>query len=154
MDKLRYAILEAEICQHYDMIKKIYDIIADRQTKNTPEGIDSIAYHVHNLYGAYEELFESIARFFENNVESTHYHTNLLFRMRMDISGMRPALLSEHTYKLLDEMRRFRHFFRHAYGVELNKDLVIRIAQIAIQLKEPFRHDMERFLEQLKPKDD
>ncbi|MGQ9610793.1 MAG: ribonuclease toxin HepT-like protein [bacterium] len=111
MDKASYAILEAEIHQHYSIIQRIYETIADRKTKDTPEGIDSLAYHVHNLYGAYEELFESVVRFFENQIESVRYHKNLLFRMKMGISGIRPALLSEPTYLLLDEMRRFRHFF-------------------------------------------
>lgn len=119
--------------------------------KNTIEGVDSIAYRVHNLYGAYEELFETAANFFENQIEGARYHTDLLRRMKINIDGIRPALISEPTYRLLDELRRFHHFFRHAYGVELDADRVDRIIQIAIQLKEPFQQDMEYFLTQLKP---
>lgn len=151
MDETSYAILEAEIWQRYKTIERIYKIIAERRFRDTPEGIDSVAYQIHNLYGAYEELFESVARFFENQIESARYHTDLLFRMKMEIKGIRPALLSEFTYGLLDEMRRFRHFFRHAYGVELSKEPVDRIVQVAVKLKEHFKSDVERFLGQLKP---
>jgi len=47
-------------------------------------------------------------------------------------------------------MRGFRRFFRYAYDVELDEDRVDRIVQIAIQLKEPFKQDVQRFLAQLK----
>ena len=75
---------------------------------------------------------------------------DLLRRMKMEIRSIRPALLSSATHELLDELRKFHHFFHHAYSAKLDPDRVGRLVQIAIQLKEPFRKDMENFLERLK----
>ena len=121
MDNTDFVLFEAELREHYNTVQQIYERINSRQStfKNTSEGVDSMAYQIHNLYGAYEELFETAANFFENQIEGARYHADLLRRMKIRIEGMRPNLLSESTYRLLDELRRFRHFFRHAYGVEL-----------------------------------
>ena len=156
MDREAFVLLEAEIRESYQVVQGIYERTKKRRLtfEGTPEGVDSAAYQIHNLYGAYEELFEVVASLFENRIEQVRYHADLLRRMKMEIKGIRPALLSESTYLLLDELRRFRHLFRHAYGMELDTDRVARIVQIALQLlqlEEPFRQDMERFLTGLRP---
>jgi len=46
-------------------------------------------------------------------------------------------------------LQRFFHFFRHAYSSELNSNKIDMLVQIAIQLKEQFRKDMDAFLDQL-----
>ncbi len=152
MDNPAFVLLEAELRESYRMVQRIDDRIRQRHAtyKNTPENLDSMAYQIHNLFGAYEECFQIIANFFENHIEGARYHADLLRRMRLEIAGIRPALLSESTYELLDELRRFRHFFRHAYGVELDPERVGKVVQIALQLVEPFQKDMESFLAQLK----
>ena len=74
-----------------------------------------MGYQLHNLYGAFEQLFKETARFFENRVDAGSCRADLLRRMQLEIQGIRPALLSAETASGLDELRRFRHFFRHAY---------------------------------------
>jgi len=152
MDEKEIDLLEAEFLESYDLIERVYERIFRQQAtfRDSEESVDSIAYRVHNLYGAYERLFEVVASFFENQIEGARYHTDLLRRMKMNIKGIRPALLSYPTAELLDELRRFHHFFRHAYAVNLDADRVGRIVDIAIKLKEPFRQDMESFLAQLR----
>lgn len=110
-----------------------------------------MAYQIHNLYGAFEQLFEEVARAFENQVDPSRYDTDLLRRMTLQIEGIRPALLSEGAATMLDELRRFRHLFRHAYGIDLDP---IRVADIAARipnLRERFTNDTEAFLSQLSP---
>lgn len=152
MDEKEIALLEAEFLESYDLIERVYEHIFRRQAtfRDSEEGVDSIAYRIHNLYGAYERLFEVVANFFENQIEGTRYHADLLRRMKMKIIGIRPALLSSSTAELLDELRRFHHFLRHAYAAKLDADRVSKIVQIALDLKEPFRQDMENFLAQLR----
>lgn len=117
MDNGRLALLKAEIKDLTAAIDGIYARIGERKEsyRTRPDSLDSMAYQLHNLYGAYEELFEAVARFFENNIEGARYHANLLQRMKLDIEGVRPALLSAESYDLFDELRRFRHLFRHDY---------------------------------------
>jgi uncharacterized protein YutE (UPF0331/DUF86 family) len=117
-----------------------------RRFKDTEEGVESMAYQLHNLHGAYEELCEIVADYFENEIEGIRYHADLLKRIKMDIKGIRPAFISEKTYQELDELRRFRHLFRHAYGIELDPVRVEKLLYTALHLREQFRNDMTRFL--------
>ncbi len=152
MEEKEINLLEAELLESCKVIERVHEHIVKRQTtfKDSDEGIDSMAYRLHNLYGAYEQLLKIVADFFENHIEGARYHADLLRRMKIEIKGVRPALLASSTYKMLNEMRVFRHFFRYAYDVELDADRIERIVQIATQLREPFKRDVQRFLGQLR----
>jgi hypothetical protein len=79
-----------------------------------------------NLYCALEDLFKGIAETFENHVEDlSRYHQELLKRMAFEIPGIRPQILSAKSYELLEELRRFRHLYRHAYTYDLDKEEVL-----------------------------
>ena len=103
----------------------------------------------HNLYGACEPLFELIARAFENQIDGRRYHVDLLRRMRTEIEGVRPALLSAELESDLHELRAFRHFFRHAYGVELKPQQVASMAEVANRIREPLKPALDRFLDRI-----
>lgn len=80
-----------------------------------------IAYCLHNLYNAFENIFQNAAAVFENAVDDLgRWHAQLLERMRLDIMPLRPAVIDDVAYDALDELRRFRHLFRHAYGLKLD----------------------------------
>jgi hypothetical protein len=42
--------------------------------------------------------------------------------MGLDVEGVRPAVFSPATIRVLRRLLGFRHFFRHAYAVELDAD--------------------------------
>ena len=42
--------------------------------------------------------------------------------MKLDIKEIRPAVISDDSFKILNKLRAFRHFVRHAYDYELDKD--------------------------------
>lgn len=153
MDEASLAVLKAGLGERHRETRHITDRIGERRARfrDTDEGIDSMAYRLHNLYGAYEQLFEEVARSFENQVDGERYHIDLLRRMKLEIEGIRPALLSEQSFALLDELRRFRHFFRHAYSADLDPAKVEDLVGKAQQLRELFQQDTERFLTQLAP---
>ena len=71
--------------------------------------------------------------------------------MQLDIPGVRPALLSESTAADLDELRRFRHLFRHAYSADLDPHKVRRLAARTGSLRRAFARDLDRFLTRLRP---
>ena len=73
----------------------------------------------------------------------------LLKRMTIEVKGVRPPLLSKEVYRILDELRGFRHVFRHAYSYELDPEKVIQLAEKALKLEEAFRRDIEAFKEKL-----
>ena len=42
--------------------------------------------------------------------------------MTLEIASLRPALLGEETYLLIDDLRSFRHLFRNLYARPLDPD--------------------------------
>jgi len=89
------------------------------------EKTSHLGYLLHNLYCAIEDLFQEIAKTFENRIEDvSKYHRELLKRMQLNMPGIRPRLLSKESYLFLDELRGFRHVFRHSYDYELASDRV------------------------------
>ncbi|MEO0123870.1 MAG: hypothetical protein ABIL69_07695 [candidate division WOR-3 bacterium] len=151
MDRGRLATLKAEIDNQMELIEEIYKKIEKRQAnfKENDVGIESMAYQLHNLYSAYEELFEIVADYFENEIEGVKYHSDLLHRMKMEIEGIRPPLISKELCQLFDELRRFRHFFRHAYNIELNPEKIEDILNISLQIRSKFKNELEHFLKAL-----
>ena len=111
MEKERIAILKAEIEAQVGEIEKIYVRIDERSKKKGKAAAESIGYQLHNLYCAFEDLFEIVAKTFENNIhDQCRYHLELLKRMTIAIEGIRPSMLSQEVFVLLDNLRSFRHF--------------------------------------------
>jgi hypothetical protein len=153
MEKDKIAVLQADVTEQIQAIDKVYKKIAARKKNYTKdeEALDSMAYQLHNLYCAFEDLFRIIADHFENHLtDAIGWHTELLKRMKLHITGVRPALISESTYKLLDELRGFRHVFRHAYAKELDPVRIKSVLQKALALRKVYEKDCSRFLEQIK----
>lgn len=89
----------------------------------TPEDVKAIsaAYYLHNIYNALENSFDQISRSFENHVKDlSRWHQELLAKMFLDISPLRPAVLPPALRPFLDELRGFRHVFRHSYDYGLD----------------------------------
>ncbi|GFP31917.1 hypothetical protein HKBW3S42_00223 [Candidatus Hakubella thermalkaliphila] len=148
MDKESLAILRAETQVQIGEIERIYAKLEERKRKRGKTGIESVAYQLHNLYCAFEDLFKIIANTFENHIQDkSQYHLELLKRMTMPIEGVRPSLLSQKSYVLLDNLRSFRHFFRHAYSYELDERKVKIVLEDAITLRELYRQDIKTFLD-------
>ena len=153
MDDARIAVLKAEVDSRMREIETIYERIEERRARfsETAEGIDSMAYQIHNLYSAFEQLFETVVHFFENRLEEQRYHVDLLRRMRLEIEGIRPVLVSDEAYILLDELRRFRHFFRHAYTADLKPENLEDLLSKAERLRPVHRRDVAEFLGRITP---
>lgn len=148
MDKEAAALLALDLREQWRVIEMVYGRLEERQrvASDTPASVEGLAYQLHNLYGACEQLFELIARAFENQIDGRRYHVDLLRRMRMDITGVRPALLSETVERDLNELRAFRHLFRHAYGVDLNPRKVRAVAEVADAVRRPLKDALDRFV--------
>lgn len=152
MERIEFNLLKAEIGAQIKEIERIFTEIEDRKkgAKRSKAKLESLAYKLHNLYCAFEDLFKIVARHFENQVEDiARFHKELLKRMSIQIEGVRPALLSEDTFKVLDELRAFRHYFRHAYSYELRYEKIKPVIGAACKLREAYRKDVERFLEEI-----
>ena len=138
-----------------DLIKTIYQRLSDKLVvfeRETPsrEMIDSSGYWMHNLYCAFEDLFKQVSVFWENNLSvDGDYHVNLLKRMMINIKGIRPPLLSLECYEYLNELRGFRHVFRHAYSYGLDDERVAFLIRKTISKKEMVLADLSKFREKI-----
>ena len=147
MEKKRIAILKAELVAQAGEIEKIYARLDERSKKKGKAAAESIGYQLHNLYCAFEDLFEIVARTFENNIhDKGRYHLELLKRMTIAIQGVRPSLLSEEVFVLLDNLRSFRHFFRHAYSYDLDERKVRIVLADSMKLRHIYQKDLSAFV--------
>ena len=145
-------IFFAEFDDQLNEIGKVIEKIEDRR-----EGIskdvrlaESLAYQFHNLYCAIEDLFKVVARFFENHIVNTSgYHIELLNRMTLRIEGVRPALMSKETAKLVNEFRAFRHLFRHAYSYDIDVDKMQLLIAKLKKFKGKYQQDVLEFTKEI-----
>lgn len=152
MEKIEISLLKSELYAHIREIERLYADIEGRKkgAKRSKTQLESLAYKLHNLYCAFEDLFKTVARHFENRVEDiARYHKELLRKMTLQIEGVRPALLSEEAFKALDELRAFKHFFRHAYAYELKYQKIKLVLESADRVKDLYKGEIERFLKEL-----
>ena len=109
--------------------------------------MESVGYQLHNLYCAFEDLFKIVAETFENHIQDkSKYHLELLKRMAISIEGIRPRLLSQECFLLLDNLRSFRHLFRHAYSYELDERKLKIVLEDAASLRSIYQTDVDTFL--------
>ena len=73
------------------------------------------------------------------------FHVQLLKRMLLSIEGVRPALLSEGSFKFLNELRGFRHVFRHAYSYGLDDERVSTLLRKILDSKGAVIKDLNNF---------
>jgi len=77
-----------------------------------------VAGTLENYYTAAETLFVRISQHFENHLSRDRRHSDLLHKMTIQVSGVRPRVLSDRTVSLLTELVRFRHFKRYYFSLD------------------------------------
>jgi hypothetical protein len=124
LDSHTLSLLTSEIVNQVEQIKLVYDKLLERDAlieRGEPVVFEGAAFHIHNYYSAVEDLLKIVAATFENNIaDASRWHSELVDRMVMNVEGVRPRFLSSATAALLHRIRSFRHFFRHAYRVDLD----------------------------------
>lgn len=66
--------------------------------------------------------------------------------MTLDLRPVRPAVIDANAYERLDELLRFRHLFRSAYGIRLDPERLALVHRKALELRESFLKQIEGFL--------
>jgi uncharacterized protein YutE (UPF0331/DUF86 family) len=144
------ALLLGYLRTQKELINKLLEGIKTGDTSNETTTIH-LAYLLHNLYCALEDLFLEIMRTFENRIEDpAKYHREILKRMIIEIPKIRPRILSKESYQMLDELRGFRHIFRHSYTYSLSSDKVRNLKQSLLAAWDGIEKDifdLERFLQ-------
>lgn len=149
-------LLKADIRDELDKIERLEKEFSRFEDKLSlpPEAVPNydrgaIGYFVHNFYNGCENIFRSVARFFENDLGSDARHADLLKRMKLEVAGYRSPVIGEDLFRRLDDFRAFRHKFRHCYGFELDWEKERLIARRLRPTARLFREEIHRFLKSL-----
>jgi hypothetical protein len=146
----KLLILERDIQRDLGVIGELYEALGEPALEESEEAVIVAAYRLHSLYTAFENIFRNVARAFENRLDPAEWHAQVLQRMRLDLTPVRPAVLDDDSYEKLDELRRFRHVFRTGYGLKLDALRLQLVVRKALELKTIYRGQIERFLEFLR----
>ena len=101
---------------------------------------------LHHAYGAIESALARIARAIDDGLpEGPDWHQALLEVMTLAIESIRPPVLSAATKELLQRLLGFRHFFRHAYAMDLDGVRLAELQRCAVALMPLIGEDLARF---------
>lgn len=108
------------------------------------------AYYLSGIYSCVEDIFEKIAKTYENSIENpAAWHSELLLRMKMPIKGVRRQVIRDDVYMMLDEMGSFRHVFRESYVFSLDGERIERLVRRWKNQKKAFLEDLNAFLKRI-----
>ncbi len=102
--------------------------------------LDSVALNLHGFYSGIERIFERLAETLDGSLPSgENWHQALLVQMSKEVTGIRPAVISQPTAKRLDDYRGFRHVVRNVYTFHFDsaklEKLVLGVEETFAQLK-------------------
>jgi hypothetical protein len=104
------------------------------------------AFAVEGVYSGLEAILKIIADEVDKGVPSgTAWHALLLEVMVTSKEGVRPQVLSEETFALLDQLRRFRHVARNNYALDLDEESIDRNLTAMRAVLPLFERDLRTF---------
>ena len=90
-------------------------------TEDQDAFLNSVALNLHSFYNGLERVMELVALEMDGGtLGGEAWHAELLRQMALELSSVRPAVLSSDTGQRLDEYRKFRHRVRRIYATHLN----------------------------------
>ncbi len=114
-------------------------------TACTPAVAAQAAVALHHAYGAIESLLVRVSRYIEGSIPGgPDWHVALLDSMASDLDAMRPKVLSQESSQLLCALLAFRHFFRHAYAVNLHSRRLIELRGSLLSLGPTLAANLDR----------
>ena len=145
-----HLILDRRIRKDLGTLEKLWEELESVEldaSEIDKKDVVFVGYQLHNFYNAAENIFRNIAEAFGNHLDAkSGWHAELLDRMRLDLTPLRPAVIDDESFDELDELRRFRHVFRAAYSVELDSQRMALVLRKALALRERLPRHIEGFL--------
>jgi len=118
----------------------------ERDTENIDSHIKAIALTLHSIYTGYEKIVEILIKGIDGDLPTAiDYHTALLKRATYEIPEVRPPIISEETFNLLNVLRAYRHKLRRTYTYLISPHKVIDLTEMAVKSWEFLNKDWESF---------
>jgi hypothetical protein len=155
----RYGLVRGRIEQELENLKHVTGRIEkgiEKARTNSSDAdlfLDAVALNLHDFYSGLERVFQYIAAHVDQNVPSgSNWHRELLQQMNLEISGVRPAILSKNSLDRLDEFLRFRHIVRNVYSFQFDADRLISLTNSLLstfELVQKELMDFSKFLQNI-----
>ncbi len=116
-----FDVLKSQVISELKELRRLLEEAAlVEKKKQSKINIRAGASILHDFYTGAERIFQMIASNIDERVPSgMSWHTELLNQKTLNILGLRSAIISRETAKMLYEYLRFKHLFRKRYGFEL-----------------------------------
>ena len=119
---------------------------------HTTENAIIISEVVVSFYTCLETIFIRISQYFENSLDTSRWHKDVLHKMTIPITGIRERVISDETYQSLSELLGFRHFKRYYLAFNYDWDRLELVIKKFEKVSGPVRKEIEdyiRYLEDL-----
>jgi len=126
--------------EHIEKTLEVLQEALDRNNKTYVE-LSAIGANLHHCYSGMENIIKRIL--IARNIpvpSSSSSHKDLL------VMSTQQGIISEELLNRLDKFRGFRHFFVHAYGILLNEDELMPLAEVLPEVWEQFVSEIETII--------
>jgi hypothetical protein len=150
MDRIALETLRQELLSDGRIVLDSFSKAGKRMALKSDVGYEGCAHHLCRLYNAVEQMGLRVTKAFENHIDDDQgWHTALLGRISIPISGVRPALIPKELKNALEELKGFRHVFVHAYELELDPEKLALLLKYAERVASRFPALTEAFVEEV-----
>ena len=117
--------------------------------------LDGVALNLHSFYSGIERIFQLIAAHVDGVTPGgENWHQMLLKQMAEEVTGVRPAVISDFVRQGLDEYRGFRHIVRNVYTYQFDSARVEKLMNNATSLFNQLRAELQAFADFLEANED
>ena len=131
--------------------ERMAEALANRSEPPAWQDLTVIASQMHGFYTGVERIFERILDWIgEPKPDGRFWHADLLDQVYAARPGVRPPMVDAHLYGRLESLRKFRHFFRHTYGLDLDWTRMQHDAESMSDTLQKLREQLAHFFDQLR----
>ena len=144
----RIAALAAEIdaaLPVLDRIDRFYDQFQQQQVAARQSTENAIIVSDVSFYTCLETAFLRISQFFENALDNSRWHEQLLRAMTRTIPSVRERVISDASYTALSELRQFRHFKRYYFAFDYDWDRLELVRAKYLACRAPIRAELAAY---------
>jgi Ni,Fe-hydrogenase III large subunit len=150
-NELKFISREIEILK-----RKKERVETEREPENLDSHVKAIGLTLHSIYTGYEKILEMLIKGIDGDAPTaTDYRSALLKRATYTIPGVRPEIISEETFHLLNALRAYRHKLRRIYTYLVSSSKIMNLTDIALKSFDKFNEDwdaLKRYLLHVSPK--
>ena len=146
----RIAALAAEIDAALPVLQRI-DHFYDRfhrpegATRQSTENAIIVSDVFVSFYTCLETAFLRISQYFENALDGSRWHEQLLRAMTRTIPSVRERVISDTSYVALSELRRFRHFKRYYFAFDYDWERLELVRAKYLACRAPVRTELAAY---------